>query len=150
MLANILLLKKAVSDCSERGGAFQGCDDPRLFHSLEIMGMAASLRDLLSRLGVAPLQDHAYIGVLGDHRFSRWPVEQLEEGEEGPMWNEAVLPPLWSAGLRSSAGLLNFEPGVGGHSDVSSTSVCFQHITTIFTWHRIMHVRTCGRQFSAL
>mmetsp|Transcript_11103 Transcript_11103/g.30674 ORF Transcript_11103/g.30674 Transcript_11103/m.30674 type:complete len:354 (-) Transcript_11103:96-1157(-) len=65
MLANILLFKKAVSDCSERGGAFQGCDDPRLFHTLEIIGMAASLRDLLSRLGVAPLEDHAYIGALG-------------------------------------------------------------------------------------
>jgi|Transcript_1186 hypothetical protein len=61
--ANVLLFVKAVSDCARKGGQFQGPDDPRLFHTLELLGMAASYRILLSKLGFTKLS-HSTSGIL--------------------------------------------------------------------------------------
>lgn len=63
-IANVLLLRKALASCSSRGGsAFQGPDDPRLFHTLELIGMAANFRILWSKLGYA-LMSHEKLGLL--------------------------------------------------------------------------------------
>eukprot|EP00927_Polykrikos_kofoidii_P051918 TRINITY_DN45698_c0_g1_i1.p1 TRINITY_DN45698_c0_g1~~TRINITY_DN45698_c0_g1_i1.p1 ORF type:complete len:401 (+),score=63.45 TRINITY_DN45698_c0_g1_i1:56-1204(+) len=62
-IANVLLLRKAIRDCE--GEAFRGPDDPRLYHTLELCGMAASFRDLLARLDVAPMKSQVNIGLLG-------------------------------------------------------------------------------------
>jgi len=51
-IANLLLLRKAVESCArKRSGEFQGPDDPRLFHTIELAGMAANFRILWSKLG---------------------------------------------------------------------------------------------------
>jgi len=59
--ANVLLLYKAA--CKLRIRSLQGPDDPRLFHSLEIIGMLASYRVLLSKLKIAKAS-HARLGLL--------------------------------------------------------------------------------------
>eukprot|EP00929_Paragymnodinium_shiwhaense_P005406 TRINITY_DN10731_c0_g1_i1.p1 TRINITY_DN10731_c0_g1~~TRINITY_DN10731_c0_g1_i1.p1 ORF type:complete len:372 (-),score=68.39 TRINITY_DN10731_c0_g1_i1:339-1454(-) len=65
-LANVLLLRKAIKDAEAKDDTkFQGPDDARLFHSIELLGMAASFRDLLSRLGYAPMTSQVQIGGLG-------------------------------------------------------------------------------------
>mmetsp|Transcript_14119 Transcript_14119/g.29552 ORF Transcript_14119/g.29552 Transcript_14119/m.29552 type:complete len:387 (+) Transcript_14119:68-1228(+) len=61
--ANALLLKKALQTSRLQGGVFQGPDDPRLFHTLELVGMAASFRVLLSKLGYVKLS-HSRSGLL--------------------------------------------------------------------------------------
>eukprot|EP00933_Yihiella_yeosuensis_P075013 TRINITY_DN84141_c0_g1_i1.p1 TRINITY_DN84141_c0_g1~~TRINITY_DN84141_c0_g1_i1.p1 ORF type:complete len:196 (-),score=23.55 TRINITY_DN84141_c0_g1_i1:101-688(-) len=62
--ANVLLLKKASSTTIEEGQtSFQGPDDPRLFHTLEIVGMVASFRILLSKLGWTK-STHSRLGLL--------------------------------------------------------------------------------------
>jgi len=63
ILANVLLLRTAVKGCWAAGGQFQGPDDPRLFHTLELVGMFASYRILLSKLGYASIS-HARSGIL--------------------------------------------------------------------------------------
>lgn len=63
--ANALLLSKALPACAAvRRGRFQGPDDPRLFHTLELVGMAASFRILLSKLKYAKTKSHAHLGLL--------------------------------------------------------------------------------------
>merc|ERR1712045_383763 len=63
-IANVLLLSKAVSSCMlKRRGAFQGPDDPRLFHTIELIGMAANFRVLQSKLGFAKAS-HELLGIL--------------------------------------------------------------------------------------
>eukprot|EP00928_Gymnodinium_smaydae_P042540 TRINITY_DN28621_c0_g1_i1.p1 TRINITY_DN28621_c0_g1~~TRINITY_DN28621_c0_g1_i1.p1 ORF type:complete len:400 (-),score=58.70 TRINITY_DN28621_c0_g1_i1:165-1364(-) len=68
-LANVLLLRKALAERrspdGQRPSPFEGPDDARLFHTIELIGMAASFRDLLSRLGYAPMSSHSKIGLLG-------------------------------------------------------------------------------------
>jgi len=62
--ANVLLLMDAVRQCkSKQGGQFQGPDDPRLFHTFELVGMAASYRILLSKLRDWKMS-HATSGLL--------------------------------------------------------------------------------------
>mmetsp|Transcript_105216 Transcript_105216/g.202072 ORF Transcript_105216/g.202072 Transcript_105216/m.202072 type:complete len:397 (+) Transcript_105216:3-1193(+) len=64
-IANTLLLWKAVGDCRQvRGGAFQGWDDPRLFHTLELVSIACNFRILLSKLKFVKLKSHATLGLL--------------------------------------------------------------------------------------
>merc|ERR1712061_328795 len=48
-----------------RGGTFEGPDDSRLFHTLELIGMAVSFRDLLSRLDMMPMMSESQSGLLG-------------------------------------------------------------------------------------
>eukprot|EP00747_Dinoflagellata_sp_TGD_P168822 gnl/TRDRNA2_/TRDRNA2_196126_c0_seq1.p1 gnl/TRDRNA2_/TRDRNA2_196126_c0~~gnl/TRDRNA2_/TRDRNA2_196126_c0_seq1.p1 ORF type:complete len:412 (+),score=93.44 gnl/TRDRNA2_/TRDRNA2_196126_c0_seq1:75-1310(+) len=55
MLANAILLKKAV--VLKAQDRFEGPDDARLFHVLEIAGMAASFRVLQARLGFKALSE---------------------------------------------------------------------------------------------
>jgi len=62
-IANVLLLKKALETCASRGGTFQGPDDPRLFHTLELIGMAANFRILWSKLGYTRMS-HEMLGIL--------------------------------------------------------------------------------------
>lgn len=63
--ANVLLLIDAIRQCRRKeGGKFQGPDDPRLFHTLELIGMAASYRVLVSKLNYIKLKSHATSGVL--------------------------------------------------------------------------------------
>lgn len=64
-VANVLLLRKAIIECAASGGAFLGPDDPRLYHTIELLGMSASFRDLLSRLDVSPMSSQINIGLLG-------------------------------------------------------------------------------------
>jgi len=63
--ANCLLLKRALELCSSSraAGRFQGPDDPRLFHSIELLGMAANFRILRSKLGYSRMS-HAHLGLL--------------------------------------------------------------------------------------
>merc|ERR1712187_747362 len=63
-VANVLLLGKALPECSAAGGHFQGLDDPRLFHTLELLGMTASFRVLLSKLKFAKIKSHSRLGLL--------------------------------------------------------------------------------------
>lgn len=63
MVANGLLLHKAIEQCWTTGGGFQGPDDPRLFHTLELVGMAASFRILFSKLGYSQIS-HSRSGLL--------------------------------------------------------------------------------------
>lgn len=53
MIGNALLLRRA--ELLHRFAAFQGPDDPRLFHCLELLGMAANFRILAAKLRYAPL-----------------------------------------------------------------------------------------------
>lgn len=63
-IANTLLLKQAVVSCwSSRSGALQGPDDPRLFHTIELVGMAANFRILWSKLGYRRAS-HEALGLL--------------------------------------------------------------------------------------
>lgn len=63
--ANVLLLIDAIRQCKgKEGGQFQGPDDPRLFHSLELVGMFSSYRILLGKLGFVKLKSHATSGML--------------------------------------------------------------------------------------
>jgi len=59
--ANLLLLYRAAQKWGQKG--LDDPDDPRLFHSLEIIGMLASYRILLSKLGFAKAS-HARQGLL--------------------------------------------------------------------------------------
>jgi len=61
IIANVLLLSRTLADVG--GDSFRGPDDPRLFHTLEIVGMAASFRVLLSKLNVWK-EGHARLGLL--------------------------------------------------------------------------------------
>mmetsp|Transcript_93606 Transcript_93606/g.274162 ORF Transcript_93606/g.274162 Transcript_93606/m.274162 type:complete len:360 (+) Transcript_93606:62-1141(+) len=63
ILANVLLLRMAVLSSMVRGSRFQGPDDPRLFHTLELVGMFASYRILLSKLGYVRIS-HTNSGLL--------------------------------------------------------------------------------------
>lgn len=53
IIGNALLLRRA--ELLNRLEAFQGPDDPRLFHCLELLGMAANFRILAAKLGYAKL-----------------------------------------------------------------------------------------------
>jgi hypothetical protein len=59
--ANVLLLIAAMRDGAS---TLQGVDDPRIFHALELVGMAASYRVLLSKLKYVKLKSHATSGIL--------------------------------------------------------------------------------------
>lgn len=61
--ANVLLLKKAIEERRAKG--FEGPDDARLFHTIELIGMSCSFRDLAARLDYAPMDSQTYIGMLG-------------------------------------------------------------------------------------
>mmetsp|Transcript_71753 Transcript_71753/g.214248 ORF Transcript_71753/g.214248 Transcript_71753/m.214248 type:complete len:357 (+) Transcript_71753:46-1116(+) len=63
ILANVLLLRMAVLRSFVSGGYFQGPDDARLFHTLELVGMFASYRILLSKLGYVHIS-HTSSGLL--------------------------------------------------------------------------------------
>eukprot|EP00415_Alexandrium_ostenfeldii_P000576 UN0576 len=63
ILANVLLLRMAVIRSIALGGRFQGPDDGRLFHTLELVGMFASYRILLSKLGYLHIS-HRNSGLL--------------------------------------------------------------------------------------
>lgn len=63
-IANSLLLIRALENCAARnGGKLQGLDDARLFHTLELIGMAANFRILWSKLGYTRLS-HEKLGLL--------------------------------------------------------------------------------------
>lgn len=63
-IANALLLRKAIATCARsNSGKFQGPDDPRLFHTLELISMFANYRILRSKLGLLRLT-HAELGLL--------------------------------------------------------------------------------------
>merc|ERR1711953_1223844 len=64
MGANFLLLRKAISHCARTNKKFNDVDDPRLFHTLELLGMFASFRILLSKLKVMKIHDHSTLGLL--------------------------------------------------------------------------------------
>lgn len=61
--ANLLLLFKAIKASMATGFGFQGPDDARLFHTLELVGMFANYRILLSKLGYSGAS-HAKMGLL--------------------------------------------------------------------------------------
>lgn len=63
--ANALLLVRAVRSLQRSGDtSFQGPDDPRVFHTLELIGMFASYRILLSKLHMRPMKFHSVLGIL--------------------------------------------------------------------------------------
>jgi len=62
IIANTLLLRRACSLCPPAHG-FQGLDDPRLFHTIELLGMFANYSILWSKLGFSRLS-HTRLGLL--------------------------------------------------------------------------------------
>lgn len=63
--ANVLLLFDAFRNCRRKdGGQFQGPDDPRLFHTIELVGMFASYRSLLAKLNFVKMKSHRLSGIL--------------------------------------------------------------------------------------
>lgn len=101
IVANVILLRQATVGRPIGGGKQGSLDDPRLFHTLELVGMAASGRILLSRLGFTRALGRTRAGMLSMLAaacglWSSWRKikrKQKKPQRFSPMLRPAKLPP---------------------------------------------------------